>query len=523
KKFISKKKRTFLNSQTPINFDFVLFLLSRGGGGGRNHLKKKKKRMKEIMNEIGEKQEHADFNGGFELRIPFNSFLVWWSTAHKGGKRGGRYRKMFKLKQAKLNLMSDFDIDNIITTNVGTKGSAEFRVIFKYQQKNGKIKQISPWHDIPLRHGQTHIYNFICEIPKWTRTKFEIATGETFNPIRQDTKNGTIRFYEHGDMMWNYGAFPQTWENPEYIPEDTKYPGDNDPLDVIELGTKQLPSGQYRLNIHKKGSVTAVKVLGILGLLDSGETDWKVLAINIKDPLANIMQDVHDIDKHMPGCIDAIRDWLRIYKVCTGAVENQYALRGEALNEEYTKKVIEEAHKQWQTLNEEGRREVKKGNIYMLFPFFYYYFLISQDITMNMEGHSSPILLGQKIQGFDVPELVGLTKSPFIYNPTKNRWESCNDEDILWAESQHRRESGVVYDEFTLATVVFGEDLSFNLVVTFQENLCFFFSLLLPLLLLLFIYSHSLSMEGFEEKKGGWEGGGKKKSIPHNKMRDGKQ
>ncbi|ETO22218.1 acidocalcisomal pyrophosphatase, partial [Reticulomyxa filosa] len=194
------------------------------------------------------------------------------------------------------------------------------------------------------------IYNFICEIPKWTRAKFEIATGETFNPIRQDVKNGKLRFYQHGDMMWNYGAFPQTWEDPEYIPEDTKFPGDNDPLDVIELGTRQLPTG----------SVTAVKVLGVLGLLDSGETDWKVFAINIKDPLANIMHDVHDIDKHMPGCIDAIRDWLRIYKVCTGAVENQYALRGEALNEEYAKNVIEQAHQHWLQLNEEGRREVSK-------------------------------------------------------------------------------------------------------------------------------------------------------------------
>ena len=28
-----------------------------------------------------------------------------------------------------------------------------------------------------------------CEIPKWTRPKFEIATGEYYNPIKQDTKS----------------------------------------------------------------------------------------------------------------------------------------------------------------------------------------------------------------------------------------------------------------------------------------------------------------------------------------------
>ena len=34
----------------------------------------------------------------------------------------------------------------------------------------------------------------------------------------------------------NYGAFPQTWEDPSHVPDDTKFPGDNDPLDVIEIG-----------------------------------------------------------------------------------------------------------------------------------------------------------------------------------------------------------------------------------------------------------------------------------------------
>jgi inorganic pyrophosphatase len=112
---------------------------------------------------------------------------------------------------------------------------------------------------------------FICEIPKWTRAKFEIATSELFNPIKQDVKNGQLRFYKHGDMMFNYGAFPQTWEDPKYIHPNTGRPGDNDPIDVIEIGTRQM----------KVGEVAAVKVLGILALIDDDETDWKVLAIRV--------------------------------------------------------------------------------------------------------------------------------------------------------------------------------------------------------------------------------------------------
>ena len=29
------------------------------------------------------------------------------------------------------------------------------------------------------------------------------------------------------DMLFNYGAFPQTWEDPKHVSEDTGCPGDN--------------------------------------------------------------------------------------------------------------------------------------------------------------------------------------------------------------------------------------------------------------------------------------------------------
>lgn len=35
------------------------------------------------------------------------------------------------------------------------------------------------------------------------------------------------------------------------------------------------------------GSVVPIKVIGILGLIDEGETDWKLIAIDVRDPLAN--------------------------------------------------------------------------------------------------------------------------------------------------------------------------------------------------------------------------------------------
>ena len=63
-------------------------------------------------------------------------------------------------------------------------------------------------HDIPLYSPEGHCH-LIVEIPKFSRAKFEIATGEEYNPIKQDVKNGRLRDYNWGEMLFNYGALPQ--------------------------------------------------------------------------------------------------------------------------------------------------------------------------------------------------------------------------------------------------------------------------------------------------------------------------
>ena len=41
--------------------------------------------------------------------------------------------------------------------------------------------------------------------------------------------------------------------------------------------------------VAKRGEVKQVKIIGVMALIDEGETDWKVLAIDVKDPLASKM------------------------------------------------------------------------------------------------------------------------------------------------------------------------------------------------------------------------------------------
>ena len=82
--------------------------------------------------------------------------------------------------------------------------------------------------------------------------------------------------------LWNYGAFPQTWEDPNAKHPETGANGDDDPLDVCEIGEA----------VGYTGQVKQVKVLGIMALLDEGETDWKVLVVDVNDPLAPRLNDV---------------------------------------------------------------------------------------------------------------------------------------------------------------------------------------------------------------------------------------
>ncbi|ORX96261.1 inorganic diphosphatase [Basidiobolus meristosporus CBS 931.73] len=226
------------------------------------------------------------------------------------------------------------------TRIVGAPNTLEHRIFF---EKDGKV--VSPFHDIPLFANDTkNVYNMVVEIPRWTNAKLEIATGQGFNPIKQDVKKGKLRYvrncFPHHGYIWNYGAFPQTWEDPTHSHPETKARGDNDPIDVLEIGEQVGFSGQ----------VKQVKILGVMALLDEGETDWKVIAIDVNDPLANKLNDIEDVEKHLPGLLRATNEWFRIYKIPDGKPENQFAFSGEAKNKKYATEVVLETHEAWKRL-----------------------------------------------------------------------------------------------------------------------------------------------------------------------------
>lgn len=76
----------------------------------------------------------------------------------------------------------------------------------------------------------------------------------------------------------------------------------------------------------------------------SGETDWKLLAIDVKDPIADQVNDVADIEKHFPGLLKASVEWFKIYKIPDGKPENQFAFNGEAKPAAFALNVVEEVN-----------------------------------------------------------------------------------------------------------------------------------------------------------------------------------
>lgn len=69
-----------------------------------------------------------------------------------------------------------------------------------------------------------------------------------------------------------------------------------------------------------------------MALLDEEETDWKIMVIDVKDPLAAKLNDVEDVERHLPGLLRATNEWFRIYKIPDGKPENQFAFSGECKN-----------------------------------------------------------------------------------------------------------------------------------------------------------------------------------------------
>ncbi|HEC30647.1 MAG TPA: inorganic diphosphatase [Candidatus Yonathbacteria bacterium] len=130
-------------------------------------------------------------------------------------------------------------------------------------------------HDISSGDKTPEEINVIIEIPKGSKNKYEI-----------DKKTGLIALdramHTAQDYPFDYGFVPQTlWD-------------DNDALDVIVLATYPLAPG----------ILVRARPVAIMGMIDGGELDDKVIAVPIDDPRWSEVVDLDDINKHTLKEID---------------------------------------------------------------------------------------------------------------------------------------------------------------------------------------------------------------------------
>jgi inorganic pyrophosphatase len=129
------------------------------------------------------------------------------------------------------------------------------------------------WHD--LEPGTKDEMTVIIEIPKGSKNKYEI-----------DKKTGLIALdramHTSQDYPFDYGFVPRTlWE-------------DGDPLDVVVLTTYPL----------FPGILVKVRPVGVINMIDSGESDAKIIAVPVEDPRFDEIKDLENVNKHTIKEID---------------------------------------------------------------------------------------------------------------------------------------------------------------------------------------------------------------------------
>jgi inorganic pyrophosphatase len=122
-------------------------------------------------------------------------------------------------------------------------------------------------HDIAP--GTADVMNVIVEINKGSKNKYEI-----------DKETGLIALdrvaYTAQDFPFDYGFVPQTlWD-------------DGDALDVILLTTYPLVPG----------ILVRARPVGIMNMIDSGDSDAKVIAVPVDDPRWADTKDLNNVNKH---------------------------------------------------------------------------------------------------------------------------------------------------------------------------------------------------------------------------------
>lgn len=138
------------------------------------------------------------------------------------------------------------------------------------------------WHDINADRIKPEEFISVIEITKGSKNKYEL-----------DKETGMLRLdrvlYTSTHYPANYGFIPRT------------YAEDNDPLDVLVLCQEGI------------APLTIVNCypIGVIKMIDNGETDEKIIAIPINDPTMSGYNDINELPSHL---LNEIAHFFEVYK-----------------------------------------------------------------------------------------------------------------------------------------------------------------------------------------------------------------
>lgn len=167
------------------------------------------------------------------------------------------------------------------------------------------------WHDVPRGEKTPEEFNCIVEIPKGSFNKYEVDKDTGL--IKLDRVN-----YSNAPFPFDYGFVPQTlWE-------------DGDPLDVVLVTTYPLQSGL----------LVKARAVGFLEMIDDGESDYKIIAVPVKDRHFEKVMDISQINEHL---LKEFTHFFTTYKLLkTDEGKNQVELNGYKGKEE-ANKIVEKS------------------------------------------------------------------------------------------------------------------------------------------------------------------------------------
>ncbi len=125
------------------------------------------------------------------------------------------------------------------------------------------------WHDVPIGDEAPETFNAVIEIPQGGKVKYEL-----------DKPTGLLRvdrvLYSSVIYPANYGFIPQT------------YGDDLDPLDVLVLMQEPV----------QPLSLLRVRPVGMMQMVDQGQSDEKIICIHLDDPAFNTVYHIWELPEH---------------------------------------------------------------------------------------------------------------------------------------------------------------------------------------------------------------------------------